>query len=100
MAAIRDVTDLAPGGLVPDLSFLLDLPPAEGIGRRARSADRLEAEPMEFHNRVRRTFHDLAKADPGHYLVLESSMETTRHSRAIRAAVRALLPDSALVLSW
>jgi len=78
---------------VPDLTFLLDLPPAEGISRRARSADRLEAEPMEFHNRVRRTFHDLANADPSHYLVLDATMETTQLSRAIRAAVRELLPD-------
>ena len=50
---IRRVNELATGGLVPDLTFLLDLPPVAGLGRRASSADRLEAEPEEFHDRVR-----------------------------------------------
>ncbi len=91
--AIRRINDLATGGLVPDLTFLLDLTPAEGLGRRARSADRLEAEPEEFHDRVRAAFLALAKADPGRYLVLDATMDETKISKAIQAAVRELLPD-------
>ena len=64
---LSDVTDLnkwATGGLVPDLTILLDLAPVEGLGRRERSADRLEAEPLDFHQRVRAGFRALADAEP------------------------------------
>ena len=91
--AIRRVNELATGGLVPDLTFLLDLPPAAGLGRRASSADRLEAEPEEFHDRVRDAFLGLAKDDPDRYVVLDATMESSQISRAVQAAVRDRLPD-------
>ena len=91
--AIKRVNDLATGGLVPDLTFLLDLPPAEGLGRRASSADRLEAEPEQFHERVRAGFLALARADPGRYVVLDATQDVSLISREVQAAVRDLLPD-------
>jgi dTMP kinase len=93
LAAVKEVNNLATGGLVPDLTIVLDLPPSEGLNRRARSADRLEAEPEQFHNRVRRAFLDLAHANPGRYLVLDATMESSQISREIQNAVRELLPD-------
>jgi dTMP kinase len=93
---VRDVADLnkwATGGLVPDLTILLDLPPAAGLGRRARSADRLEAEPAEFHQRVRAGFLALADAEPERYLVLDATRPAAELSREIRDKVRGLLPD-------
>jgi dTMP kinase len=91
--AIRRVNELATGGLVPDLTFLLDLPPAEGLGRRARSADRLEAEPEQFHERVRATFLALARAEPDRYVVLDATVDPTQLSKAVQAALRERLPD-------
>jgi dTMP kinase len=91
--AVRQVNELATGGLVPDLTFLLDLPPVEGLDRRASSADRLEAEPEQFHDRVRAGFHALAEADPERYLVIDATREASEISREIQAAVRELLPD-------
>ena len=93
MNSIRRVNELATGGLVPDLTFLLDLPPAEGLGRRERSADRLESEPEEFHERVRSAFLDLAGAEPGRYQVLDASADPALLSKEIQAAVRDRLPD-------
>jgi dTMP kinase len=93
---VGDVTDLnkwATGGLVPDLTILLDLPPVEGLGRRERSADRLEAEPLDFHQRVRAGFRVLADADPQRYLVLDASRPSAEISREIQARIRPLLPD-------
>jgi dTMP kinase len=90
---IRRVNELATGGLVPDLTFLLDLPPAEGLGRRASSADRLEAEPEQFHERVRATFLALARADPDRYVVLDARTDPTQLSKTVQAALRERLPD-------
>jgi dTMP kinase len=93
---VRDVADLnkwATGGIMPDLTILLDLPAAAGLGRRARSADRLEAEPAEFHQRVRAGFLALADAEPGRYLVLDATRPVPELRREIRERVRELLPD-------
>ncbi len=93
---VRDVADLnkwATGGIMPELTILLDLPAAAGLGRRARSADRLEAEPAEFHQRVRGGFLALADAAPDRYLVLDATRPAAELSREIRDRVRELLPD-------
>jgi dTMP kinase len=91
--AIRRVNELATGGLVPDLTFLLDLPPEAGLGRRASSADRLEAEPTQFHERVRAAFLALASAEPDRYLVLDATLDPTQLSKLVRTALRDRLPD-------
>ena len=93
---LGDVTRInrwATGGLTPDLTILLDLPPSTGLDRRARSADRLEAEPADFHNRVRTGFRQLADAEPHRYLVLDATRPTDVLSREIQDRVRELLPD-------
>jgi dTMP kinase len=83
----------ATGGLVPDLTILLDLSPMEGLVRRERSADRLEAEPAEFHQRVRSGFLALADAEPERYLVLDATRPPAEISREIQERIRDLLPD-------
>ncbi|HBW20358.1 MAG TPA: dTMP kinase [Actinobacteria bacterium] len=92
-AEIAELNNWATGGLLPDLTILLDLPPAAGLGRRASSADRLEAEPTEFHERVRAGFLALARAEPGRYLVLDATRPPGDLSRDIHAHIRELLPD-------
>ncbi len=92
-AEVAELNDWATGGLRPDLTILLDLRPAEGLGRATRSADRLEAEPTEFHDRVRAGFLALADADPARYLVLDATRESFDISREIQGRVRDLLPD-------
>jgi dTMP kinase len=93
VAEIAELNRWATGGLQPDLTILLDLPPADGLGRRARSGDRLESEPTEFHQRVRAGFLARAQADPGRYLVLDARREPGELSREIQSRVRDLLPD-------
>ncbi len=83
----------ATGGRVPDLTILLDMPPEAGLGRRARSADRLEAEPAEFHRRVRGGFLGLARAEPSRYLIVDATRPVGEVSQEIKERVRDILPD-------
>jgi dTMP kinase len=93
IAEVAELNRWATGGLRPDLTVLLDLPPVAGLVRRAPSADRLEAEPAEFHQRVREGFLAQARQDPGRYLVLDATRPPDQLSREIRDRIRDMLPD-------
>jgi len=83
----------ATGGRIPDLTILLDMDPMAGLQRRARSADRLEAEPAEFHQRVRGGFQALARTEPDRYLVLDADRPADEITRDIQNRIRGMLPD-------
>jgi dTMP kinase len=93
MDDVRSISRWATQGLQPDLTVLLDLPPEIGLARaRGRAtADRLEAESLDFHQRVRRTFAALAEASPDRYLVLDASRTPDELAAAIQARVSGLL---------
>jgi dTMP kinase len=93
VSEVASLNQWATGGLMPDLTILLDLSPAAGLGRRASSADRLEAEPAEFHQRVRAGFLALASAEPDRYVVLDATRPAAELSRQIQGLIRPLLPD-------
>ncbi|CAL9462968.1 Thymidylate kinase [Nocardiopsis dassonvillei] len=93
LSDIRDISSWAVQGLVPDLTVLLDVRPEEGLSRLGGPADRIESESVEFHERVRRGFLDLARQDPDRYLVLDSREPREKITREIQKRVRALLPD-------
>ncbi len=91
---VRRLSHWATGGLLPDLTVLLDLPPEAGLARaRGRAAaDRLESESLDFHERVRATFRDLAAAEPHRYLVLDAGRPVAEIAAAVHERVGALLP--------
>jgi dTMP kinase len=62
----------ATGGLLPDLTIVLDVDPAIGLTRFSTPADRLESEPLDFHIRVREQFLALAARAPGRYVVVDA----------------------------
>lgn len=87
---IEQVARWATAGLRPHLTVLLDLDPQVGLGR-FDNPDRLESEPLAFHQRVRGAFLSLAAADPAHYLVVDARAEREEISRLVQRRVATLL---------
>lgn len=88
---VAHVARWATGDLRPHLTVVLDLEPAAGLGR-FEGRDRIEGESLEFHQRVRQAFLDMAAEDPQHYLVLDARAAVEEIAAAIRERVEALLP--------
>lgn len=61
----------ATNGLRPDVTILLDLPPEEGLLRQT-DQNRMEAESLAFHNRVREGFLAEAQKDPARFVVFDA----------------------------
>jgi len=89
-AEVRDLSLWAAGGLLPDLTVLLDLDVDAGRARldagRTRY-DRLESERRDFHVRVRDAYLALADAEPHRFLVVDAAEDPDRIARTIRARV-------------
>lgn len=85
----------ATGGLLPDLTVLLDVDPAEGLRRAADEPDRLEAEPPAFHEAVRAAFLELAAREPARYLVVDASAEPDVVAARVAHRVDLLLSEAA-----
>jgi len=92
-ADIARLNSWAVDGRMPDLTVILDMDPAAGLSRHSHSADRLEAEPLEFHRRVRAGFLALAREDPDRYLVLDATAPPGEVNQEIKDRIREILPD-------
>jgi dTMP kinase len=73
---VARISRWATESLFPTLTIVIDLPAEIGIGR-LKSKDRLEAEPLVFHERIRQEFLQLALLDPERYLVIDGHKEIT-----------------------
>lgn len=87
VAWLRELNATATGGLIPDLTLLLDLPPEAGLARLA-SADRLDREPIEFHRRVREGFLTEASREPERWRILDATESPTSIAEAAWRTVR------------
>ncbi|MFO0878025.1 MAG: dTMP kinase [Gemmataceae bacterium] len=79
------VGQLSTGGLVPDLTLVLDLPLEQSLVRRGRPADHLESRPTDFHERVRAGFL-LEAQRRANTRVIDASPPVEVVQQAIRAA--------------
>ncbi len=69
---IDGITRFATFSLVPDITFLIDLPAENGLCRiKPCTADRIEKEDIDFHKRVRQGFLDVAKREPSRFCVID-----------------------------
>ncbi|SDO98608.1 dTMP kinase [Microbacterium sp. ru370.1] len=91
---VRALSLWATGGLLPDLTVLLDLDPAaarQRLDADDKPFDRLEAEKSDFHARVRAGFLDLARREPGRFVVLDATQAPEILAERVRDAVAARL---------
>lgn len=72
LMSISQLNQVATGGLVPDLTVLLDLPVETGLARAA-GGDRFESEDVAFHERVRQGYVALAEHDRDRWLVIDAT---------------------------
>ena len=100
---IEVVNALATQGVMPDMTILLDLPPVNALTRigdlqlgfrfddsvlhaddaRAQEGARFEDEPLEFHERVRRGYRELAANEPERFCVIDATLPERRVSEII-----------------
>lgn len=95
LEAIREVTRIAVGTLVPDRTFLLDVPVEIGLARSGWRAeakwDRFEADATDLHVRVRDAYLRLAAAEPRRFVVIRADRDEAEVASDIRREVDALL---------
>jgi dTMP kinase len=95
---VRELSLWATGGLLPDLTVLLDLDhdaARDRLDADDKPFDRLESEQAAFHSRVRQEFLALAAAEPERFLVLDASRSPADLATDIQGRVQALLAGAA-----
>lgn len=93
VAEVEQIARWATSDLRPHLTVVLDLEPAAGLGR-FEGRDRIEGESLDFHQRVRAAFVEMAHADPSHYLVLDARAPIAEIHDAIITRVAPLLSQA------
>lgn len=71
---VRSLVKYATSGLLPDLTILLDVDVELGIGRKTKSREwnRLDAYTLEFHQRVRAGYLEMAAQEPDRWVVVDA----------------------------
>ena len=88
------ITDFATGGLWPDLTVYLDLDVETGLRRKAATPEewnRMEAQAVAFHERVRRGYQALAAANPERWLVVDADQPAEAIAEQIRDRVEKVI---------
>jgi dTMP kinase len=87
---VLDFNLQATGALLPDRTFLLDLPLDEAARRRGRASDRIEREGADFVAGVDRAYRELAALFPARIIVVDGTQSSDDLARAIRGQLRDL----------
>jgi dTMP kinase len=86
---VWEVGHVATGGLMPEVTIVLDMPASEATSRIEGEPDRMELQGDAFHDRVRQGFLTEAGRDPGHIAVIDG----TKTIEEVRAEIRSLVQD-------
>ncbi|HLH89304.1 MAG TPA: dTMP kinase [Xanthobacteraceae bacterium] len=101
---IRALERLTIASTMPELTFVLDLPPEIGLARAARRragarADRFETEAIEFHTRLRQAYRDIAAAEPQRCVLIDADRSADAVADDIWSVVNARLDPASAPLS-
>ena len=90
---IRQMLAFATGGLMPDLTVLLDVDPAVGLRRKKTVGEwnRMDQQSLDFYRRVRAGYLELARQRADHWLVMDGSLPIETVHATILAHVMALV---------
>ena len=87
---VRALVQYATGGLVPDLTVLLDIDVELGLRRKTQDGNewnRLDAYTLDFHRRVRAGYLEMVKAESQRWVVIDAGQEWDPVQEALRAAL-------------
>ena len=93
LGLLRSLNDIASQGIKPDLTLLFDCPVGIGLFRTARrqshtasgrNEDRFEREKIEFHERVRAGFLELARAEPNRFRIVDAARSAKEVGQEIK----------------
>lgn len=92
LETLRQLVNFATGGLKPDLTFLLDLEVEEGLRRRAAggSWNRLDALSLDFYQRVRQGYLEMARNEPERWVVINAASPAEEIHQGILESLRTL----------
>ncbi|MCO6390399.1 dTMP kinase [Aliihoeflea aestuarii] len=100
MSALEGV---AINGMMPDLTIILDLDPAEGMRRAAarrgsQDADRYEKENLALHEERREAYIDIARAEPARCVIVDAARDQTDVADAVWTCVtKVIAPSNSLL---
>jgi len=90
---IRQLVQYATGGLIPDLTVLLDLDVEVGLKRKKKGDEwnRMDAYTVEFHRRVRKGYHEMVKAEPNRWVVVDAEQKWESVQEELRKVIEGRL---------
>jgi len=89
-AYIRELSEWATQGLLPDFTVYLDVPAQVSLDRR-KGTDRMEIQSLDFHMQTQQAFRDLAKQSQAPHIVIDATLPIAEIETLISDAVLAEL---------
>jgi dTMP kinase len=87
---VRALVKYATGGLIPDLTVLLDVDVQVGLGRRKKNGmewNRMDAHEIAFYERVRAGYLEMVKQEPGRWMVIDAGREWQTVQNELREVI-------------
>lgn len=97
LEVLRKIIGFATGGLVPDLTLFLDIPPDVALRRRAAGTlfgeewNRLDDKALSFHQRVYQGYRELILREPARFVEIDATESQEQVQQDIRTVLAAWL---------